>query len=130
MTLTRFLAAATLLAIAAPAAAQDPSLVVQARQSGVVGERYDGYLGFAATANETIRRQVAAVNIRRRSLYTGLAQRRRATVQEVGIAAGCELLAKVQPGEIYMLNDGEWRRRLPGETLPVPSYCGGTRPRG
>ena len=34
-----------------------------------------------------------------------------------------ELLAKVKPGELYMLNDGVWRRRAPGQPAPVPSYC-------
>jgi uncharacterized protein len=120
---TRLLMAAA-LAVAAPAAAQESSVIVQARQAAIVGERYDGYLGFAAGANEQVRRQVGDVNIRRRSLYTNLATRRRATVQEVGIAAGCQLLAGVKPGEIYMLNDGSWRRRAAGEPAPAPSYCG------
>lgn len=124
MTLAARLLMAAALAVAAPAAAQESSVIVQGRQAAIVGERYDGYLGFAPGAGEQVRRQVGAVNIRRRSLYTDLAVRRRATVQEVGIAAGCQLLADVKPGEIYMLNDGSWRRRAAGEGAPVPSYCG------
>jgi uncharacterized protein len=124
VTITARLLMAAALAVAAPAAAQESSVIVQARQGAIVGERYDGYLGFAASANEQVRRQVGAVNIRRRSLYTDLATRRRATVQEVGIAAGCLLLADVRPGEIYMLNDDSWRRRSAAEPAPVPSYCG------
>lgn len=123
MTFTRTCIAILLLAFAAPAAAQESSVVIQARQSGIVGERYDGYLGFPASASDGVRRQVGAVNIRRRSLYTGLAQRRGATVQEVGIAAGCELLARVGTGESYLLNDGVWRKRAAGQPAPVPSYC-------
>ena len=116
--------AATLLALSIPAAAQSGSAVAAAKASGIVGERFDGYLGFAATPPEAVRRQAGAINIQRRSLYTGLATRRNATVEEVGIAAGCELLADVNVGEAYMLNDGTWRRRAAGEAAPVPSYCG------
>lgn len=116
--------AAALAVLGAPASAQSESAVASAKASGIVGERFDGYLGIAAAAPEAVRRQVSAVNIQRRSLYTGLATRRNATVQEVGIAAGCELLATVNVGEPYMLNDGAWRRRAAGQPAPVPSYCG------
>jgi uncharacterized protein YdbL (DUF1318 family) len=114
---------ASALGAAAPAAAQTSPQILAAERAGTVGERYDGYLGFAATPPEDVRRQVAAVNIKRRSLYTGLAGRRSATVQEVGIAAGCELLATVEVGQSYMLGDGVWRKRAAGEPAPVPSYC-------
>jgi hypothetical protein len=120
----RTVIAAALLAITAPALAQTSPDIVAARQAGAVGERYDGYLGFASEAGERVRRQVGEVNIRRRSLYTGLATRRNATVQEVGIAAGCELLADIKVGEAYMLSDGQWRRLAAGQPEPVPSYCG------
>lgn len=122
MTLSARLVLALLLAASAPAAAQTDALAA-ARASGVVGERYDGYLGFAATASEAVRRQAGAINITRRSLYTSLATKRRVTVQEVGIAAGCSLLARVAVGEAYMLSDGTWRRRDVAAPAPVPSYC-------
>lgn len=121
----RLACTAFLLGIAAPAAAQSSAAVAAARQSGVVGERFDGYLGLASTPSDEVRRQVSAINIRRRSLYTGLAGRRRVNLQAVGIAAGCELLADVAAGEVYMLDDGVWRKRAAGQPAPVPSYCGG-----
>ncbi len=110
-------------AIAAPALAQTASDVAGARRAGMVGERYDGYLGLAANTSEAVRRQVGAINIRRRSLYTQLASRRRVTVQVASIAAGCELLARVAVGEVYMLSDGAWRRRNPGQAVPLPEHC-------
>lgn len=118
----RSVLAAVLAAAAIPAAAQTAA-IASARQSGTVGERFDGYLGYAAAASAEVRRQVGAVNIRRRSLYTGLATRRNVTVHEVGIAAGCELLAEVKIGQAYMLNDGAWRRRGAAQPAPVPAYC-------
>ena len=117
-------AAAAAIALA-PADAQRTSEVAAARRAGTVGERFDGYMGFAAQPSQAVRQQVGAINIRRRSLYTGLARRRGLTLQVVGIAAGCELLARVGVGEAYMLSDGVWRRRLPGQPPPRPEHCPG-----
>jgi uncharacterized protein YdbL (DUF1318 family) len=119
----KLLAAVALAAISLPAQAQTTRAVIAAQQAGVVGERFDGYLGLAAPAPERVQREVGAINIKRRSLYTQLAARRRVTVSEVGIAAGCELLAAVGVGEANLLNDGKWRRRSAGQPAPVPGYC-------
>lgn len=119
----RGLLAAVCALAAVPVLAQDSPVIVQGKQAGVVGERYDGFLGYLEDANEQARRQVGAINIKRRVLYTDLAVRRKATIQEVGITAGCELLATVKVGETYMLGDGKWRRRGAADPSPVPSYC-------
>ena len=131
MKLKRIIAAAAGLAIAAaaismaagPAYAQRAASIISARQAGLIGERSDGYLGFVSTPSAALRRQVETVNITRRALYTNLAQRRGVTPSEVGITAACQLLAGVGVGEYYMLADGVWRRRAPGQSAPVPNYC-------
>ena len=79
--------------------------------------------GLSAQPRRRVRSQVSAINIRRRALYSNLAASRGVTPQEVGIAAGCQLLARVQVGQAYMLPDGRWRRRLPGQPAPIPQYC-------
>jgi len=117
----KLLLLAALIAIA-PAAAQTPA-VNAARASGIVGERYDGYLGFAVAAPAALKSQVATINIQRRSLYSNLAASRGATPQDVGITAGCQLLARVGVGQAYMWADGVWRRRAAGQAAPVPDYC-------
>ncbi len=104
--------------------AQSYPELAAARRAGQVGERYDGYLGYASTPSRQVQRQVGAINIRRRSLYVGLAQRRRVTPEVAGLATGCELLGRVAVGEVYMLQDGVWRRRAPGQSVPRPTYCG------
>ena len=116
------LAAAGMAAVAVPSIAQTPA-VDAARQAGQVGERYDGYMGTIGLPSSMVRSQVSAINIRRRALYSNLAASRRVAPQEVGIAAGCQLLARVQVGQAYMLADGQWRRRQPGEPAPIPQYC-------
>lgn len=105
-----------------PVAAQSP-LIAQAIQAGEVGERYDGYMGFVTTPSPQLRRQVDAINLRRRNLYIGLSTRRNVTPQLVGMATACQLLSQLVAGEAYMLSEGAWRRRAPGQPVPLPDYC-------
>jgi len=112
--------AAALLPV--PLSAQSPA-VGQAIASGQVGERYDGYMGFAGNGSAEVRRQVSAINIRRRNLYIGLAARRNVTPELVGMATACQLFSQLSVGEAYLLNDGTWRRRAAGQTVPLPDYC-------
>jgi uncharacterized protein YdbL (DUF1318 family) len=115
--------AAAVLVPGAVSAQSYPELTA-ARRAGQIGERFDGYLGVATPTSALVQRQVAATNIRRRSLYVGLAERRRVTPEVAGMATGCELLGMVAVGEVYMLQDGRWRRLGAGETIARPSYCG------
>lgn len=107
---------------ALPAAAQTPA-VNAARAMGAVGERYDGYVGVAAPVPPAVRNEVASINIQRRSLYSRLAASKGVSPQDVGITAGCQLLARIGVGEAYLLGDGVWRRRAAGQGAPVPDYC-------
>jgi uncharacterized protein YdbL (DUF1318 family) len=97
--------------------------VEAARAAGIIGERYDGYLGVASAVSGAVRSQVATINIQRRSLYSNLAARKGVSPQDVGITAGCQLLARVAVGQAYMWADGAWRRRAAGQAAPVPDYC-------
>ena len=122
MRLLLILSAAVSAAASVTAHAQNPS-VDAARQAGQVGERFDGYMGFVGTPTAVVRTQVGAINIRRRTLYSKFAASRGVAPYEVGITAGCQLLARVQVGQAYMLADGRWRRRAPGQPAAVPEYC-------
>ena len=110
------------LSVVAQAQAQ-PAAVAEAMRAGIVGERFDGYLGYAAPLPLDLRRQVSAINIQRRNLYTQLSVRRNVTVNVVGVATGCELLGRLAVGQAYMLKDGVWRRRAAGQPAPHPDYC-------
>jgi len=107
---------------AVPATAQSPA-IAQAIQAGQVGERYDGYMGILGSVSDEVRRQVSAVNIRRRNLYLQLSSRRNVTAELAGMATACQLLSQLAAGEAYMLSDGVWRRHSPGERVPLPDYC-------
>jgi uncharacterized protein YdbL (DUF1318 family) len=112
------------LAVAVPVVAQESASIVQARRAGLIGERFDGYLGFV-TPNPPaeLHRQVNAINIRRRSLYHDLAARKGVTPEEVGITAACSLLRRIGIGEYYLSGQGSWQRYAAGQS-PVPAYCG------
>lgn len=118
-----FAAALLALALAMPAVAQSAPAIRAAKAAGQVGERYDGYLGYASYLPANVRREVDAVNIRRRAHYANLAAAKRVTPQEVGITAGCMTLASVQVGEAYLLADNVWRRRNAADPVPLPAYC-------
>jgi uncharacterized protein YdbL (DUF1318 family) len=120
------IAIAFLLGIAAAGAgaAALQETATELRATGFVGEQYDGYLGVVGSTPPRLRAQMDAVNIRRRAHYTELARLRRARVEEVGVAAACEILAtRVGPGQYYLLPDGVWRRRQGTEPVPRPAYC-------
>jgi len=111
------------LAIPAAVPAQDPAAIIAARRAGLIGERYDGYLGLASdNVSPELRRQVGAIIIRRRALYSYLASQKGATPEEVGITAACSLLMRLSAGEYYLLSQGGWRRLGPGQSA-APSYC-------
>ena len=117
------IAAAALVLSAAPSPAQPASLGAALR-AGQVGERFDGYMGYAVpSVSPEVRRQVSAVNLQRRNLYLQLASRRQVNAQVVGIATGCELIAHLSAGQAYMLGDTIWRRVVAGQKPPSPDYC-------
>ena len=123
MKIAGWLIALALLAGPAPAPAQ-PAALGQAIEAGQVGERYDGYMGFVVPPSAEVRRQVSAVNLRRRNLYIELAGRRNVTPAVVGVATACQLFRQLSPGEGYLLADGKWRLWAPGQPAPVPDQCG------
>jgi uncharacterized protein YdbL (DUF1318 family) len=75
--------------LASAGSAQESASVAQARGAGLIGERFDGYLGFVTTPGEVLRRQVNAINIHRRALYSNLARLRRGAGQAAPRPAYC-----------------------------------------
>jgi uncharacterized protein len=100
-------------ASAAMAEARDPAYA-QARASGQVGEKVDGYLGVVGGGTPALRALVDDLNIKRRAVYTQKAQAQHATVQEYAFTSGCLLIAQTMPGEKYQAPDGSWQTRGAG----------------
>ena len=116
-----FLAGTVMLAT--PGSAQESASIMQARGAGLIGERFDGYLGFVTTPSEALRRQVNSINIRRRALYANLARQKGVSTEEVGITATCTLFMRIPVGGYYLTSDRGWLRRGVGQAAPRPSYC-------
>lgn len=97
----------------------------QLRATGKVGEQANGYMGIVGAASGDLQAQVDAVNIERRKLYTDLAAKRGAKIEEVAATTACDLFAnRVGPGQYYRGTDGRWQKREGSAPVPRPSYCG------
>lgn len=108
--------------IALAQSGEDPA-IASARASGSIGEQADGYLGVAKGSTPALKSAVDSINIKRRAIYTDLAAKRGVTVQDVGVARGCEQLAqRVEPGQAYKLLDGGWQVRG-ASPIQLPGYC-------
>jgi uncharacterized protein YdbL (DUF1318 family) len=117
------LGGAAVIAAAGIAIAQETPAVAQARAAGIVGEQLDGYLGFAKSPSSDVKSAVDAINIKRRAIYTDIAAKQGATVQEVATARGCEQLStRVNAGEAYGIN-GAWAVKG-GGPISLPPVCG------
>lgn len=117
------LAGVALATLGGAAIAQENPVVAQARAAGIVGEQLDGYLGFAKGPSADVKAAVDAINIKRRAIYTDIAAKQGATVQEVATARGCEQLAtRVRQGEAYGIN-GSWAVKG-AAAIALPPVCG------
>jgi uncharacterized protein YdbL (DUF1318 family) len=113
MRLAAMLALAALLALAWPAADATAATLDDYRRSGVIAERYDGYVelrggGAPAEAAQLVKQ----VNAERRAIYE-----QRAREQKVPVAAVGELFAAkiaqsgAPPGTYFRLRDGSYQRK-------------------
>jgi uncharacterized protein YdbL (DUF1318 family) len=112
-----------MIAISSAGAAQSDA-AAQLRASGEVGEQADGYLGIVGLANQEIRQNVDAVNIKRRAYYTQLAAEQGVKIEEFAATMACRLLRRVSPGQYYRLPDGVWHQRNGDAPITLPGYCG------
>lgn len=104
-------AAAVLGLFAAPALADRDPAYAKARAEGRVGEQPDGYLGIVGAADKSLQDMVNEINIKRRALYSTKAQENKATIEAYALTAGCQAIARTEPGEKYMSPDGRWQTR-------------------
>lgn len=126
---TRFasgLFAVLVLALAAPASAQLPPEIRQARAAGQVGEQADGYLGAVpgAQISATLRGMIDQINIQRRASYRALAQERSVSVNEAAAAVTCQVFeTRIDIGERYRDEQGQWRQHTASAPVVMPSFC-------
>jgi len=101
-------AAATLLTAAA-----DP-LIDAAKAQGIIGEKYDGYLGVVDAARVTpdLQRQIDRINNGRLAQYKDISDRTGVVLADVGIGMGEKLFRRAAPGEMLKPGpDDPWVRK-------------------
>jgi uncharacterized protein YdbL (DUF1318 family) len=111
MTIAALLLGATATSAVAFQAGRDPAYQ-SARQSGLVGEKADGYLGFVSSPSPAIKALVEDINIKRRAAYSKEALANGATIEEMALRTGCRLIAeRTVAGEKYQTPSGQWKTR-------------------
>jgi uncharacterized protein YdbL (DUF1318 family) len=83
----------------------------QAKRSGLVGERADGYLGLVVTAVPAdVAALVSDVNRRRRAEYERIADQNGLARAEVEALAGRKAIERTAPGD-WIFTNGGWKRK-------------------
>ena len=113
-------AALALGGLAGSAHAQRDPAYDAARAAGKVGEKMDGYLGIVSGATPELNRLVSDLNIKRRAIYAEKAQAANATIEEYALTAGCQAIARTQPGEKYQAPGGGWQTRTSAPPVRDP----------
>lgn len=100
-----------MLLAAGPAPAQGEALDAH-RASGVIAERFDGYVELRdPDAPAEARGLVESVNARRRALYTRRAQESDVAVEEVGKLFATKIAEKAPPGTYFRQPGGDYVRK-------------------
>lgn len=111
MTIAAVLLGATATGAMAYQAGRDPAYQ-SARESGLVGEKSDGYLGFVIAPSPSTKALVDDINIKRRAAYSKEALANGATIEEMALCTGCRLIAeRTVAGEKYQTPSGQWKTR-------------------
>jgi uncharacterized protein len=94
-------------AVASPAHALS---LDEAKAQGLVGEQPNGYLGpVSGDARATALAQ--RINAKRRAAYQSVANSNGATLKSVEVLAGSKLISRLQSGQWFMDQAGQWRQR-------------------
>jgi uncharacterized protein YdbL (DUF1318 family) len=93
--------AAAFAATALMTAAADP-LIDQAKAMGVIGEKFDGYIGVVQASRVTpdLQRQIDRINNGRLAQYKDIADKTGVALADVGIGMGEKLFARAGSGEM------------------------------
>lgn len=98
---------ATLMALATPAFALD---LHQARASGLVGEKLDGYVAPIKVTPE-VQALVQEINAKRKLEYARISAENKQPVNVVAKLAAEQIIKNLDPGSYYQEPGGTWKTR-------------------
>jgi len=110
----RLLGALALLAacvLGAPPASA--SALDDAKAQGLLGERYDGYLGVVKPDAASAKALAAEINVKRRAHYAKIASDENTQVEAVAAIAGAKLVKNAPSGQYVMPGPGASWKRVP-----------------
>lgn len=82
----------------------------EARERGLIGETFSGYLAVRVQNQET-QSLVEQINKSRADNYQALADSNNVPVDEVARLAGAKLVARAKPGEYVRGVNGQWMKK-------------------
>jgi uncharacterized protein YdbL (DUF1318 family) len=86
--------------------------LAQAKQQGLVGEQYDGYLAAVdSSATPAVRALVSEINSKRRAEYQRIAQANNLALSDVEALAGKKAIEKTSAGDYVKLQGSSWQRK-------------------
>jgi uncharacterized protein len=106
------LALALGIGLATPAHSYAQASLEAAKQSGFIGERPDGLVGFVAdSVPADVRTMVDQINAQRMRRYNQVAQTNGAPVDSVQAVAGRQLIDRTPAGQYVLSASGRWVRK-------------------
>ena len=84
--------------------------IVALKSKGVIGENHQGYLEFVGKSREGAA-IVKAENADRQALYTAVARKTGASVEQVGQRAALKWKQNLGKGEYFKNEDGSWMQK-------------------
>lgn len=94
-----------------PAIAADMTLQ-EARQQGILGERYDGTVApVNPPVKPSIREMVERINKGRARIYKQTARKQGTDLEKVKRVAGQKIINALPPGSYYLTPSGKWERK-------------------
>ena len=87
------------------------SALTAPKSNGIIGERFDGYVGIIKDASPKIKALVKSVNQKRKAKYKEIAIKRQQSLKKVELIAGGSAIKKTAPGNFIFLEGKGWKKK-------------------
>ena len=81
------------------------------KKAGIIGERFDGYVGVVKDASPEIKELVKKINNKRKDAYKNIAKKRKQPLSTVQKIAGETAMKKTKKGHYIYLKERGWVKK-------------------
>jgi len=81
------------------------------KSGGIIGERFDGYVGIVKNASPKIKALVKSVNQKRKAKYKEVAIKRQQPLKQVEMIAGKAAIKRTKLGNFILLEGKGWKKK-------------------